>query len=105
MKIINISKVGYNHPSQANWSYGIWQVELIDSKEKYNMAYTTREAFGGDSRFREKLEALKIPVVESKGIYTSTGTQKITGVRSLPDLESDVFVAEVAEWYKKPERQ
>ncbi len=105
MKIINITKVGYNHPSQANWSYGVWQVELINTKQKYNASFTVRETFGGNTRFEKQLEALKIPVIESRQVYTDTGTQKITGVQRLPDMESESFVKQVAEWYKNKKKQ
>lgn len=88
MKIITISKIGYNHPSQANWSYTIHKVDLIDTKESYNMSYVFKEAFGGDTRFILSLEALKIKVIQTKAVYTSTGTQLITGVSKMLDIES-----------------
>lgn len=93
MKIITISKVGYNAPSQANWSYGIWKLDLINTKDAYSMSYTTKENFGGDSRIRAKVrEELGHEILETKGVYTDTGTPKITGVRKMLDLESkEVF--------------
>jgi hypothetical protein len=101
MKIITISKTGYNHPSTANWSYGIWKVDLIDTEQSYNMSYTVKETFGGDSRFRDILEKQNINILETKGIYTGTGTQKITGVAKLQDIESKEFINEIIEWYNK----
>ena len=74
MKIITYSRIGYNHPSQANWSYGIWKVDLINTDNEYNLSHTVRENFGGDSRFREGLKKLDISVIETKGVYTNTGT-------------------------------
>ena len=62
MKLINLSQVGYNHPSQANWSYGIWKIDLIDTDQSYQMSYTVRENFGGDDRLKAKLSKLKIKV-------------------------------------------
>lgn len=101
MKIITISKVGYNAPSGANWAYGIWKIDTIDTKNKYNMGYTVKEQFGGDSRFREQLEQAGINVLETKGVYTSTGTQKITGVVGLGDIENKLFIKDLIEWYNK----
>jgi len=101
MKIITMSKVGYNHPSQANWSYRIWKIDLINTKEKYNMSHTVKENFGGDERLKRELEALKIPILETKGIYTNTGTPKITGVAGLQSMESKEFIKEIIDWYKK----
>jgi len=89
MKLIIMSKVGYNAPSQANWSYGIWKVDFIDTEKSYCMSHTVRETFGGDSRFSKELEKeTKHKVIEVKGIYTSTGTPKITGVAKMLDMES-----------------
>lgn len=93
-KIITLSKIGYNHPSQANWSWGIWKLDLINTKESYCMSYTLKEAFGGDSRLRHNVETLGAKIIETKGVYPS---QKITGVRSMLNMES----AEVLEIIKK----
>ena len=100
MKLITYSKVGYNHPSQANWSYGIYKVDLINTKDDYCMSYTVKENFGGDSRFKRALIVLRnknIKVIETKGVYTSTGTQKITGIASLPIMDSDEFINQIKE--------
>ena len=98
MKLITISNVGYNHPSQANWSYGIWKVDLIDTKLPYCMSHTTRENFGGNTRFAKDLrETHKIRVIETKGIFECP---KITGVSKMPILDSQEFINEVVEWYK-----
>jgi hypothetical protein len=105
MKTITISKIGYNAPSQANWSYGIWKIDLIDTKESYCMSYTVKETFGGDSRFRSKVNSLindnNIAVIETKGVYTNTGTQKITGISKLLYIDSDEFINEIMAWYNK----
>lgn len=99
MKQITIAKVGYNAPSQANWAYGIWLVSFVDTNKLYNMSYTVKESFGGDSRFRNMLEArTKHKVIEVKGIYTSTGTPKITGVAKMLDIESPEFLTECIEF-------
>ncbi len=102
MKQITITKVGYNAPSQANWSYGIWLVSFIDTSKPYNMSHTVKENFGGDSRFRDLLETqTKHKVIEVKGIYTSTGTPKITGVSKMLDIESPEFLAECVAFLNK----
>lgn len=59
--------------------YGIWKIDLVDTKEKYCMSYTVKENFGGDYRLRAKFPF----IIETKGVYTGTGTQKITGVSSI----------------------
>lgn len=99
MKIITISRIGYNHPSQANWSYGIFKVDTIDTNGyEYQMSYTVKEAFGGDSRFRDAMRKLKIKVIETKGVL---GTPKISGARTMQDIESEEFIKEITEWYNK----
>ena len=89
MQLITISKIGYNHPRAANWSYGIYKVDLIDTKSPYNMSHVFKEQFGGDTRFMLALEKLNIKVIKTKDVYTGTGTPSITGVASLLDIESD----------------
>lgn len=102
MKIITISKVGYNMPSQANWSYGIWKLDLIDTDTQYNMSHTMKENFGGDSRIRARVRAdLKVEILETKGIYTDTGTPKISGVRKMIDLESEESFQIIKEFLTK----
>lgn len=101
MKLITISQIGYNHPSQANWSYQIMKVDLIDTEKEYCISYTTKDTFGGDSRFVKALKDKDIKVIITKGVYTSTGTPKITGIRGMQDIESDAFINEVVEWYNK----
>lgn len=98
--MITITKIGYNMPSGANWSYGIWLVSYIDLKEtgnRYFMSWTVKENFGGDSRFKEKIEKLGHTVAMIKGVYP---TQKCTGVRSMEDMESDSFIKEVDDFIK-----
>lgn len=84
MKLITLSKIGYNAPSQANWVYGIWKLDLIDTEQKYCMSHTLKEKFGGDSRLR----AMFPDIIETKGVYTGTGTPKIAGIRGVLDMES-----------------
>lgn len=98
MKLITLSKIGYNHPSQANWSYWIWKVDLIDTTQPYCMSYTVRETFGGDSRFREALTVAGIPTIETKGVFECP---KITGVAKMQDIENKDFINEIINWYSK----
>ena len=84
MKIITLSKIGYNAPSGCNWAYGIHKLDLIDSAQKYCMSYTLKENFGGDERLKNKFPF----IIETKGVYTGTGTQKITGLLKIMDMES-----------------
>lgn len=90
MKIITISKIGYNHPSQANWNWGIWKIDTIDTDHLYNMSYTTKEAFGGDSRIRHAIkEATGYEILETKGVI---GTPNITGIKNFQDMEDKDFI-------------
>lgn len=89
MKIVTYSKIGYNHPSQANWSYGIWKVDCIDTNSAYCMSYTVYENFGGDSRFHTMLETHGIKAIETKGVYPQ---QKCVGIRSMQNMESSEFI-------------
>ena len=108
MKIITISRVGYNHPSQANWSYGIWKIDLINPLQPYNMSYTVKETFGGDSRLTERIrlyltthEITDIFLTETKQVYTTTGTQKVTGVQKLLDIEGVQLYEHIIEFINK----
>jgi len=103
MKIITYSKIGYNHPPQANWSYGIYKIDIINTKRPYNISFTVKETFGGEVRFKEELKKLlpKAIINEVTGVYTSTGTQKITGVSSMEDIESKLFINKVVKYYKQ----
>jgi hypothetical protein len=92
MKIITYSRIGYNHPSQANWNYDIWKVDTIDTDKAYNMSYTVKETFGGDSRFASRWSNSGVPVIETKGVYPQ---QKITGIRSMLDMEGEEFNSEI----------
>lgn len=98
-KIITISKIGYNHPSQANWSYGIWKVDTINTADSYNMSYTVKETFGGDSRFRKAVkEKFGVEVLETKGVL---GTPKITGISKMIDIESKELMQIISEFLTK----
>jgi len=100
MKLITYSKIGYNHPSQANWNYGIYKIDFIDTEDNYCISETVSETFGGYSRFRDTLKKLKIKVIEVKGVYTSTGTQKITGINKMLDIESPELLEMVKDFIK-----
>lgn len=97
MKLITISKIGYNAPSQANWAYGIWKLDMINTDDKYCMSYTVKENFGGDSRLRVKYPF----IIETKGVYTGTGTQKITGLNKIPLMESEEIYNIINEFIAK----
>lgn len=94
MKLITLSKAGYNAPSQANWCYGIWQVTILDTDREYCHGYTTKENFGGDSRFKHAIETARpdIKVIITKGTYP---TPHCTGIRTMPTLDSKDFINEV----------
>ena len=102
MKIITISQVGYNHPSQANWNWGIYKVDLINTDTSYALSHTVKEQFGGDSRFIQAIEKLQpeevnteYKVIRTKDIYTKTGTPKITGISNLLYMDDGEAGAEL----------
>lgn len=105
MKIITLQQIGYNHPSQANWSYTIWAIGLVDTDNNYCMSHTVKDAFGQYVELQRAVEALntnlKYKFIELKSVYTSTGTQKITGVSSMLDIDSKEFINLVVEWTLK----
>ena len=74
-------------------------MDLLNTEQEYCMSRTVKENFGGDSRFKTAVKALNIPVIETKQVYTGTGTQKITGVSKLDILDSVEFINEMMEWY------
>lgn len=98
MKIITISKIGYNAPSQANWAYGIWKIDCIDTNNSYCMSYTVKENFGGDSRLRDILAKSNITLIETKAVYPS---QSIKGIKSIENMENDLLIHGLIEWYNK----
>lgn len=100
MKLITYSRVGYNHPSQANWSYWIWKVDFIDTEANYVMSHTVKENFWGECRFRDMVKPHGI-CIESKSIYTSTGTPKITGIASLLNIEDQGFIQQAIDFLTK----
>ena len=50
IKEIQLIQVGYYHPSNANWSFGVWLV-IDETGPKFY-----KEQFGGDSRLVERLK-------------------------------------------------
>ena len=84
MKFITISKIGYNHPKNANWSYGIYQINCVDSKKEYHNSFIAYETFGGDCRFKKILQNLNIKISEVKGVFPN---QKLTGIKDIINIE------------------
>ena len=100
MKLITISKIGYNPPSGANWAYGIWKLDLIDTDKGYCMSHVVKETFGGNSRLSFKVQnELKKSLIETKDVYTSTGRPKITGVAQMFDIESEEVFNIIKQFY------
>ena len=98
MKIITYSKIGYNHPSQANWNYYIWKVDLINTDERYAVSYTVKETFGGDSRFRDSVSGNGVPVIETSSVREMP---YITGIRTMDNMEQDHFIGKVMDFINK----
>lgn len=87
MKIITISKIGYNAPSQANWTYSIFKIDLIDTSKSYNHCVLAKANFGGEST----LKKLFPQIIETQSVYTKTGTPKITGISRMHDVKNDTL--------------
>lgn len=85
MERIELHRVGYASPSQANWSYRIWNCYGKNGRVQ------CKETFGGDYRLKEQLEEAGYEVK----VYQSMQLGKF-GVREtekMPDIESpEVFV-------------
>jgi hypothetical protein len=62
------------------------------------VSYTTKEAFGGNTRFERDLKARKIKVIETKGVISCPS---ITGISKMPLLENAEFINIVVEWYNE----
>lgn len=97
MKIITVQKIGYNHPSQANWSYEIFTIGTIDTDKGYNMSYTVKSAFGGDSRLANALRNINIEPCHLKGVLECP---KITGVSKMLDVESKEMLEIIKDFLK-----
>ena len=91
MKLITVQKIGYNHPSQANWSYEVYSLGLLDTEKQYNMAYTLKGAFTSDNQFmgevQEKLK-MDIPYFILKSVYTGRNNN-IVGVSQMINTGSE----------------
>ena len=81
MKIQTI-ELGYYHPSNANWSYG---VHLVIDKSG---ARLYRETFGGDSRMRETMKAAGYEVEELSAGRGSSVEYKWRDIKDIPDIEN-----------------
>jgi hypothetical protein len=94
MKIITYSRIGYNAPSGANWAYQIYKVDFIDVSKGYGYCAlkTVKTNFGGEIRWCNAVNNER--VIEIKGVYTKTGTPKITGISTMEDMESKDFINE-----------
>lgn len=101
MKLIQLSQVGYNNPQGANWAYGVWKLDLINTDEKHNASYTLKENFGGDYRLIEKVKELHgVDIHTTRGVYTGTGTQRMTGMSKVMDLEGEEILEIINEFLK-----
>ena len=78
--MITIVKVGYFHPSAANWAYGVWLIVDDTGAKLY------KETFGGDS--------ITISTLRSEGIKAETyflptiGLFRGRDAVKMPDIET-----------------
>jgi hypothetical protein len=97
-KFITISNIGYNHPSQANWNWEVYKLDLIDTDKSYNMSYVLKTNFGGNNRFMALIKSItNKEVIETKAVWPE---QKITGIRQIKDLEDKETLEIVKEFLK-----
>ena len=75
--MITYFKLGFYHPSNANWNYGIWAI-IDDTGVKLY-----KETFGGDSRMQAKHPEAK----ELHGI-SAYGQWRGREVSEMSDIES-----------------
>ena len=75
------SKIGWSHPSTANWSYGIWLI--IDETG----AKIYKETFGGDYRMKETLQKEGVEIKEAHGGYP-LGKWGVRDAQKMDDIES-----------------
>jgi len=78
---IKYLKLGWYHPSNANWSYQIWLITDDTGARMY------RSTFGGEYRMEAKMtkENKKIEKLHA-GVGSDT-EYKWASVRNLPDIE------------------
>ncbi len=93
MKIITIQKIGYNHLSQANWSYEIYSLATINTEDGYSMSYILKGAFTSNTQVLNQLKAKlsipdTIPLLTIRPVHTATGIPKITGLSNMIDTDS-----------------
>ena len=79
--MITYCKVGWYHPSNANWSYSVWLIVDATGAKLY------RETFGGDYRMREKIQAQGVEIEEVHGVQ-SFGQWKAREVTKMSDIET-----------------
>ena len=97
MKIITMSKIGYNHPSQANWSYGIWKIDFINTSRDYNGSKIVKETFGGEKRFEASIIKMGYTITETASVYP---LPKITGISKMLDIESSELIEVINDFIK-----
>ena len=81
MKITKIIKVGYYHPSNANWNYGIWLIIDETGAKLY------KENFGGDDRMIKKMKKQGIEIKEVFGV-SCLAEYKGREVAKMSDIEN-----------------
>ena len=89
MKIITIQKIGYNHPRSANWSYGVYSINFINTKDSYHTSITVKETFGGDVRFIDYVKkTFNVDILQIKDVHVRTGLPLIAHITSLATIDT-----------------
>ena len=78
---IKISKVGYYHPSNANWSYQIFHLESDKA------VFKATSTFGADYRLKEALTDLGYKVETG---YIGDYEMRYRDIKGLLDIDNDL---------------
>lgn len=87
MKIITITQIGWNTPSNANWSYKVFTITKTDTKKNTITTQLAKSTFGEHYGIIEKLKEKGNKVFYSELF----NTQKITGIREIPSIHLNLF--------------
>lgn len=99
MKIITLQQIGYNHPSQANWSYAIYSINMIDTERDYCQSLTVKACFGSESILKNTtVNNCEVKTIEVKSVFP---LQKITGIRSIDNIDDRNVLDEVVVFLTK----
>lgn len=85
-KIIILQKIGYSHPSQANWNYDVYQFYIAGEYRKYfKIAFQNKnQIINTILKTLPKLNITNINLIPT--IYTKNKIQSIKGIAKILDI-------------------